>query len=1042
MLGRTGWMLAYMASVGAWALLRWPAYRAGPPPRPPSPWEAVLAGAAAVVILLALADRTWWGGRWGRNRARPLAAVPRAGGGAGMAVAWGGDGGHGCRSPAMAGVSLATGHPGANRQGAQGRLHPEGPVPAAPLAAAAAALPAVLLAGLAAAAGWLAAETWVWAAWRPAAWADEETVTVAGYLVDGQRLAVTAIDGIPVQSRLRVRWPEARSGGDGGPPPVGAPVTVTGALRPLRPATNPGGYDDRAAGLREGFAFELRAAAPPRIDGPPRPAAQVTRALGALQHVLLDGLAATLPPGPQGVAAALLFDRRDGLSVTARDALAETGLIHALAVSGQHVAMAAALATWMAGRARWLPRRRRLAVTAVVLLYAGLTGGPPSVLRATAVFLLAEAARVLGRPVYPVELLVWAGFVQAAWRPLVLLDPGFQLSFAATAGLVLLADPLRQAWRRRWHRWAAGAGTNPGEPPQGAGHASITILGAAEGVPAGRRGGRGVPAPGGAGGRGAALAIHRLAWGAVRVVGWAGDALAVTAAAQLAVMPVQVALFGRLPLAALVANLVVVPLSAVALVAAAAAAAGGALLVPAAGSVLGEGVVHGLARAVGWPAEVSLTAMVRAAMLAGTLPAAGAQLAPAAAGCIALAAGWVVGQLGDGRPGFARRLRPRPLPPGRQLAPAAGAVVAALLLSAWVDRPPPAGTWEAWFLDVGQGDAILLRFPGGRTALVDTGGRALQPPEGRYWPGPAPAIPDAVGERVTVPVVRRLLGRGPDLLAVTHADRDHAGGAGAVLERLGAGTVWLGGVPGAPLDRALVRLAGAKGIPLLRPHAGWQWRPARGCTVDVLHPQPLGPSGLSRPLAGPSWQSGPAAGAAGVSGPAARPGGVSGPAAGPGGGGRAAGAGQGEGREGGAGGDSGDGTAPAPAGENDQSLVLRVACGGPRLLLVGDLERAGEEELLRRGVDLRADVLKVAHHGSRGATTPAFLAAVAPRLAVVSVGPNPYGLPHVETLARLRRAGIPVLRTDRLGAIRIRAEAGGHLEVRAMAPGGGRPGGP
>jgi len=78
---------------------------------------------------------------------------------------------------------------------------------------------------------------------------------------------------------------------------------------------------------------------------------------------------------------------------------------------------------------------------------------------------------------------------------------------------------------------------------------------------------------------------------------------------------------------------------------------------------------------------------------------------------------------------------------------------------------------------------------------------------------------------------------------------------------------------------------------------------------------------------------------------------------------------------------------------------------------------------------LRADVLKVAHHGSRTSTTDAFLARVRPRLAVVSVGAgNSYGHPNTDVLDRLRRAGAEVLRTDAEGAIVARTD-GARLDV-------------
>ena len=115
--------------------------------------------------------------------------------------------------------------------------------------------------------------------------------------------------------------------------------------------------------------------------------------------------------------------------------------------------------------------------------------------------------------------------------------------------------------------------------------------------------------------------------------------------------------------------------------------------------------------------------------------------------------------------------------------------------------------------------------------------------------------------------------------------------------------------------------------------------------------------------------------------------------------------------------------APCPevdplAGPNDNSIVLRLALGRRAALLVGDTERAAEARLLATPERLRADVLKLGHHGSRTSTSPPFLAAVAPTIGVVSVGVrNRFGHPHPSTLATLAAAGVPLLRTDRGGAV-------------------------
>jgi competence protein ComEC len=117
---------------------------------------------------------------------------------------------------------------------------------------------------------------------------------------------------------------------------------------------------------------------------------------------------------------------------------------------------------------------------------------------------------------------------------------------------------------------------------------------------------------------------------------------------------------------------------------------------------------------------------------------------------------------------------------------------------------------------------------------------------------------------------------------------------------------------------------------------------------------------------------------------------------------------------------------------NEASTVVVIRVGAVRFLLTGDAERGEEAWLLdRAGDNLRADVLKVAHHGSGTSTTPEFLAAVRPRVALISVGAaNLYGHPDVTTLRALASAGAQVLRTDRLGSIVLRTN-GQRLVVEA-----------
>lgn len=109
---------------------------------------------------------------------------------------------------------------------------------------------------------------------------------------------------------------------------------------------------------------------------------------------------------------------------------------------------------------------------------------------------------------------------------------------------------------------------------------------------------------------------------------------------------------------------------------------------------------------------------------------------------------------------------------------------------------------------------------------------------------------------------------------------------------------------------------------------------------------------------------------------------------------------------------------------NNNSVVCRVDFGSTSFLFMGDAERAAEESLLRRGVQLGACVLKVGHHGSRTSTTADFLDAVSPKYAVIMCGKdNRYGHPHEEVLARLTSADVEIYRTDVHGTVVFTSDA-------------------
>lgn len=114
---------------------------------------------------------------------------------------------------------------------------------------------------------------------------------------------------------------------------------------------------------------------------------------------------------------------------------------------------------------------------------------------------------------------------------------------------------------------------------------------------------------------------------------------------------------------------------------------------------------------------------------------------------------------------------------------------------------------------------------------------------------------------------------------------------------------------------------------------------------------------------------------------------------------------------------------------NQVSVVSRLTYGEHSFLFTGDAEMDLEERLVASGYDLSATVLKVAHHGSKTSTSPAFLRAVSPQYAVISCGRNEYGHPSMDVISRLSSVDAQVYRTDVCGDI-VFVSDGHNLSVK------------
>jgi len=232
---------------------------------------------------------------------------------------------------------------------------------------------------------------------------------------------------------------------------AGERIRFWGPLRRPRSYGNPGAFDYAAHLRREGvlLAGSCKSLLLAERMGP-GDISRPRRALETLRRRARAGLHAALPRehGARGTLEALLLGERSGIDPAFRRALTRGGAAHLLAVSGLHVGLLALLLHGLCrrlGAGEWT----RAAVTlGGVLLYAGLAGGRPPLLRASLAIGVVVVGRLLYRGSAPLNTLGAAALLLLAADPRAPLDPSFRLTFAAAAGIILLLGPL-EAWLER-----------------------------------------------------------------------------------------------------------------------------------------------------------------------------------------------------------------------------------------------------------------------------------------------------------------------------------------------------------------------------------------------------------------------------------------------------------------------------------------------------------------------------------------------------------------------------------------------------------------
>ncbi len=245
-------------------------------------------------------------------------------------------------------------------------------------------------------------------------------------------VTISRFGGQPVHERALLELPTGRA------PPLGAILLVRSRVAlPRGPAD---GFDERGWLDRQGVHVVLKGGAPTVIGH--------RAGLGGLADRLRSQIARSLAAGTSGerraILAGVVLGADEGLDAELKDAFRASGLYHLLAVSGQNVAL---IAIGVAGLA-WLAGVGSLAAQGwtivAVLAYLLAVGWQPSVVRAGVAGCLASLAWVAARPRDRWHFFALGALVLLAWNPRTLLDPGFQLSFAAVAAIFVLVPPLRR----------------------------------------------------------------------------------------------------------------------------------------------------------------------------------------------------------------------------------------------------------------------------------------------------------------------------------------------------------------------------------------------------------------------------------------------------------------------------------------------------------------------------------------------------------------------------------------------------------------------
>ena len=483
-------------------------------------------------------------------------------------------------------------------------------------------------------------------------------------------------------------------------------------------------------------------------------------AIYAVKDRAREAIGRLVPDPEASLLQGILLGIESGIPADLYDKYNTTGTSHIIVISGSNISFVSSLFALTFGRI--LGKRRAYWITiAGIVLYVLLVGADAAVVRAGIMGGLFVTAIYLGRRSTAYVALLASALVLTLINPLALWDAGFQLSFAATLGLILFAPPIERLFEQ-----------------------GLTRL---------------VPQ-------------DRARWG----LSFLNDALILTLAAQILTIPLVVYHFGRLSLVAPLANLLILPVQPPIMSLGAAAALIGGLAF--AGPLP---LFEPLARALAWVPWLCLAYTNAVVRWMARWPLASLEISPAStswfmgAYVAVIISVWVWSR----RRGTVRRAWAS-LTQRRATAYLLGGALAITILAWLAVLQLPDGKLHIAFLDVGQGDAILITTPRGSQILIDG--------------GPSPStLTSALGRQM--PFWDRSL----DLIMMTHPDADHITGLTEVLARYQVDG-WLDN--GRPDDDALYaecqRLLTEAGVPRQVVRAGQLLEFESGLVLEVLHPPP------------------------------------------------------------------------------------------------------------------------------------------------------------------------------------------------------------